>query len=202
MSASSASSSENKHSTSFGSEFEIVDTRCPVDLRNALLKNKANIDRQVTQINRRWTTSNLVDRSGRPTFDELPVMSQVDFIVGDWMLNEFVSPFQPLPCVVRFMSPAALDKTTSIIKAEFLESMREVRDLAVDGYEGEAERLLAERIGPKSRSATDPKASVPSIIRDDVPWGFRRSIECSYSTAGHVLESTLWLGLRPSHKEL
>ena len=166
-------------------------------LRSALQKNMANVDRQVTQINRRWTTSNLADR-GRPAFDELPVMSQVDFIVGDWMHNDFLSPFQPLPCVVRFMSPSALDKVTSIMKHEFLESMREVRDLAVGGYEGEAERLLAERIGPKcykSRSATDPKAiaaSVPSIIRNDVPWGFRRSIECSYSTAGNVLEAIKW----------
>ena len=156
-------------------------------MRRAMRKHMANIDRNVAQINLRWTTPS---QSGRLDFSDQSVMTQVDFIVGYCMHNVLASCFLPPPCISMCMSPRARAEVTSIMITEFLESMKEIRQLAVRGFEGEAARLLGERIGPAQRRAAMPiRASLyPEIIVNDLPWGFRRLIEDSYRTAGAVLE--------------
>ena len=156
-------------------------------MRRAMRKHMANIDRNVAQINRRWTTPS---QSGRLDFSEQSVLTQVDFIVGHCMHNVLASCFLPPPCISMCMSPRARAEVTSIMIAEFLESMKEIRELAVGGFEGEAARLLAERIGPVQRRAAMPiRASLyPEILVNDMPWGLRRLIEDSYRTAGVPLE--------------
>ena len=127
----------------------------------SLRESSVNIDLRVSYVTRRWMQKTpLRPEASRCGFEGLAVLDKVDFIVGHWMRREDLAhPWKE--------SSLKRDRVCKIVEAQFAWAMREVRELAAEGREAEAARILDSKIGP------------PGDI-------CRRSIQRSYSVAGQV----------------